>query len=127
MSQRKAAAKSHYHANPEHKRAASIRCYRAEPEVKKAVFKQYYSMHRSARLRYFRKYHCYTKRIKVTKVRYSLAQPTQLVIEKFFRCAQASLLADSKMKTKLIKQFESQHIGVARKLSRKYLGSIYSG
>ena len=27
------------------------------------------------------------------------------------------------MKTKLIKQFESQHIGVARKLSRKYLGS----
>ena len=83
MSQRKAAAKSHYHANPEHKLAASIRCYRAEPEVKKAVFKQYYSMHRSARLRYFRKYHCYTKRIKVTKARYSLAQPTQLVTEKF--------------------------------------------
>ena len=77
----------------------------------------------SARLRYFRKYHCYTKRIRVTKARYSLVQPTQLVIEKYFRCAKANLLADGELKTKLTKQFKSQHFGVARKLSRKDLGS----
>ena len=42
-SQQKAAAKFHYHANPECKRTASMRCYRAELEVEKAMFKRFYS------------------------------------------------------------------------------------
>ena len=108
LSKRRAAAKSHYHANR---------------EVMKAVFKGYHATHRSARLRYYRKYHCHTKRVRVTKTRYGLVQPTQLVIEKYFRCAKASLLADGELKTKLTKQFKSQHFGVARKLSRKDFGS----
>ena len=86
-----------------------MRCYRAEPEVRKAMFKKYYSMHRRARLGYFRKYHC---RI----IEFAPANPT-----KYFRCVQANLLADSEMKTKLVKQFKSQHFDVTRKLSRKKL------
>ena len=45
------------------------------------------------------------------------------MIEKYFWCVQANLLADGELKTKLIKQIKSQHFGVASKLSRKDLGS----
>ena len=112
-----------YRANVSKRKASANSHYLANREVMKAAFKSYHATHRSARLRYFRKYHCHTKRIRVTKARYSLVQPTQLVIEKYFRCAKANLLADGELKTKLTKQFKSQHFGVAKKLSRKDLGS----
>ena len=53
------------------------------------TFRKYHAAHRVVRLQYFQKYHCYTKRVKVTKTRYSLIQPTQLLIEKCFRLMQA--------------------------------------
>ena len=121
--EKNAADRAYYSANREKKNAADRAAYRANLNKRKAVFKGYHATHRSARLRYFRKYHCHTKRVRVTKAKYSLAQPNQLVIEKYFRCAQANLLADVEMKTKLMKQFKSQHFGVARKLSRKDLRS----
>ena len=49
-----------------------------------------------------------------------MAQPSTLVI---YRCTQASLLADTDVKTKLTKQFKSQHFCVAAKLSKKCLES----
>ena len=121
--EKNAADRAYYSANREKKNAADRAAYRANSNKRKAAVKGYHATHRSARLRYFRKYHCHTKRVRVTKAKYSLAQPNQLVIEKYFRCAQANLLADVEMKTKLMKQFKSQHFGVARKLSRKDLGS----
>ena len=59
----------------------------------------------------------------MTKARYSLIQPTQLLIEKCFRLIQANLLTDKEMKGNLMEQFNSQHFGVEMKLSRQDLGS----
>ena len=123
VSRLKAAAKGHYYANREQKLAASIKSYAAKPEVMKAMFQKYHTAHRNTRLRYFRKYHCCTKRVKVSKARYGLAQPSTLAIEKYYRCTQASLLADTDTKTKLTKQFKSQHLCVAAKLGKKCLES----
>ena len=72
-------------------------------------------LHTGVRLQYFQKYHCFTKRVKVTKARYSLIQPTQLLIEKCFRLIQANLLTDKEL-------INSQHFGMGMKLSRKDLG-----
>ena len=86
-----------------------------------ALFRDYHASHRSARLRYFRKYHSYTKLKRLTKARYSLAQPNQLSIEKFYRSALANLLADGEVLVKLKEEFESMHAGVADTLSRAEL------
>ena len=62
----------------------------------------------------------------MTKARYCLIQPSQLLIEKCFKCfrlMQANLVTDKKMKGNLMEQFNSQHFGVGMKLSRKDLGS----
>ena len=48
----------------------------------------------------------------MAKARYSLIQPTQLLIEKCFRLIQANLLTDKEMKGNLMEQFNSQHFGV---------------
>ena len=120
---RKAAAKAYYTANPEPKCAASRTAYRSKPEVMKETFRKYHATHRSVRLQYFQKYHCYKKRVKVTKTRYSLIQPTQLLIEKCFRLMQANLLTDKEMLGNLLEQFNSQHFGVGMKLSRQDLRS----
>ena len=92
---RKAAAKAYYTANPEPKCAASRTVYRSKPaaEVMKETFRKYHATHKGVRLQYSQKYHCYTKRVKVTKARYSLIQPTQLLIE-CFRLMQANLLTE---------------------------------
>ena len=111
--------RAYYIAHKEERKAY----YNAHKAQRNAADKNYFATHRSVRLLYFRKYHCCTKRVKLTKATYSLAQPTQHVIEKYFRCAQANLLADGSMKTKLLQQFESQQLGVARKSSTKDLGS----
>ena len=74
----KAAAKAYYTANPEPKRAASRTVYRSKPEVMKETFRKYHAIHRGVRLPEY--FHCYTKRVKVTRARYSLIQPTQLLI-----------------------------------------------
>ena len=118
---RKATAKACYFANSEPKRAASRTVYRSKPEVMNETFRKYHAAHRVVRLQYFQKYHCYTKRVKVTKTRYSLIQPTQLLIEKCFRLMQADLLTDKEMKGNLMEQFNSQHFGAGMKLSRKIL------
>lgn len=123
LKKRKAAAKAYYTANPEPKRAASRTVYRSKPEVLKETFRKYHVTHRGVRLQYFQKYHCYTKQVKVTKARYSLIQPTQLLIQKCFRLVQANLLTDKEMKGNLMEQFNSQHFGVGVKLSRKDLGN----
>ena len=85
------------------------------------LFREYHASHRSARLRYFRKYHSYTKLKRVTKARYSLAQPNQLSIEKYFRNVQVNILADREVLVKLKEEFKSLHAGVADTLSRAEL------
>ncbi len=52
--------------------------------------------------------------------RYSLAQPSQLVMEKYCRSVLASLQGDSEMKSKLMQQ---QHFVAPAKLTRKDLSS----
>ena len=57
----------------------------------------------------------------MTKARYSLAQPNQLVIEKYYGSVKANLLADSEVLLKLKEEFKSLHAGVADTLSRAEL------
>ncbi|CAI8043862.1 hypothetical protein GBAR_LOCUS24346, partial [Geodia barretti] len=87
----------------------------------KALFRDYHASHRSARLRYFRKYHTHTKPKRVTRARYSLAQPNQLTIEQCYRSVNANLLADGKVLLKLKEEFKSLHAGVADTLSKAEL------
>ena len=82
----------------------------------KETFRKYHATHRGVRLPYFQKHHCCTKRVKVTKTRYSLVQPSQLLIEKCFRLMQANLLTNKEMKGNLMEQFNSQHFGAGKKL-----------
>ena len=58
--------------------------------------------------------------VKCFKARYGLAQPSQLVMEKYCKSALASLQGDSEMKSKLMEQ---QHFVVPTKLTRKDLSS----
>ena len=116
---RRAAAKACYDANPRLKCEASKAAYKTNPDETKALFRDYHASHRSARLRYFRKYHSYTKLKRVT--RYSLAQPNQLSIEKYFRNLQVNILADREVLLKLKEEFKSLHAGVADTLSRAEL------
>ena len=95
--------------------------YKANVEKRKASFRAYHVSHRSARLRYFRKYHCATKHRRVRKARYSLAQPNQLLIEKYVRSGLASLLADREVMLKLKEEFKSLHATVAGSLSKTKL------
>ena len=148
---RKAAAKACYDANPRLKCEAGKAAYKTNAEKMKALFREYYASHRgamlalfreyyashrsamlaffreyyashrSARVRYFRKYHSYTKLNRVTKARYSLAQPNQLAIEKYYKSVKANLLADGEVLLKLKKEFKSLHAGVADTLSKAEL------
>ena len=59
----------------------------------------------------------------MTKTRYSLTQPTQLLVEKCFRLMQANLLTDEEMKGNLMEQFNSQDFGGEITISKKDLGS----
>ena len=133
---RRATAKACYDANPRLKCAASKAAYKTNPDKMKALFRdyhashhsarlelfrEYHASHRSARLRYFRKYHSYTKLKRVTEARYSLAQPNQLSIEKFFRNVQVNILTDREVLVKLKEEFKSLHAGVADTLSRAEL------
>ena len=118
---RRAAAKACYDANPRLKCEASKAAYKTNPDEMKALFRDYHASHRSARLRYFRKYHSYTKLKRVTKARYSLAQPNQLSIEKYFRNVQVNILADHEVLLKLKEEFKSLHASVADTLSRAEL------
>jgi hypothetical protein len=68
---RKAAAKARYDANPAKKHAATQAAYKANPERMKALFREYHASHHSTKLRYSRKYHCYAKRERVKKARYT--------------------------------------------------------
>ena len=77
-----------------------------------ALFQQYHASNHSAMLRYFRKSHSYTKLKRVTKDRYSLAQPNQLAIENFYRSVKANLLADGEVLLKLKEEFKSLRAGV---------------
>ena len=80
-----------YHAS----RLALFREYHVSHRgARLAVLQDYHASHRGARLRNFRKYHSYTKLKRLTKARYSLAQPNQLAIEKCYRSVKANLLAD---------------------------------
>ena len=72
---RKVEAKACYSANPQPKHPASRTVYRSNPEAMKETC---HAVHRDVRLKYF----SYTKRVNLTKARYSL---TQLLIEKWFR------------------------------------------
>ena len=147
---RKAAAKACYDANPRLKCEAGKAAYKTNAEKMKALFREYYASHRgamlalfreyyashrsamlaffreyyashrSARVR-FRKYHSYTKLNRVTKARYSLAQPNQLAIEKYYKSVKANLLADGEVLLKLKKEFKSLHAGVADTLSKAEL------
>ena len=104
---KKAAAAALYKLQPD-KKMESRTVYRSKPEVMKETFRKYHATHRGVRLQYFQKYHCYTKRVKVTKARYSLIQPTQLLIEKCFRLMQANPLTDKETKGNLMEQYNSQ-------------------
>ena len=133
---KRAAAKARYYANPALKRAATNAAYMANGEKMKALFCEYYkansvkmkamfrvyhATYHNARLQYFRKYHCATKQRKVRKARYSLAQPNQLLIERFFRSVLANLLADREVMFKLKEEFKSLHASVAGSLRRSEL------
>ena len=88
----------------------------------KALFREYHASHHSTRLRYFRKYHCYAKRERVKKARYSLAQPiNQLAIERCYKSVKANLLADGEALLKLKQEFKSLRAGVADTLSKAEL------
>ena len=78
--------------------------YDTHKEGRQASLRIYYDAHRNTRLRYFRKYHCCTQRVNVSKARYGLAQPSQLVMEKYCRSVLASIQGDSEMKSKLMEQ-----------------------
>ena len=81
----------------------------------------YHKANSSVRLKYFRKYHCFTKRKPVTKAKYRLAQPTQLVIDQYVNTVEANLRANTKAMSHLEEIFKTWHGGVAEQLSRYYL------
>ena len=118
--ERKASFSSYYDAHKEERKASARSYYNAHKEGRQASLRIYYDAHWSTRLRYFRKYHCCTRRVNVSKARYGLAQPSELVMEKYCRSVLASLQGDSEMKNKLMKQ---QHFVVPTKLTRKDLSS----
>ena len=118
--ERKASFSSYYDAHREERKASARSYYHAHKEGRQASLRIYYDAHRSTRLKYFRKYHCCTQRVNVSKARYGLAQPSQLVMEKYCRSVLASIQGDSEMKSKLMEQ---QHFVVPTKLTRKDLSS----
>ena len=118
--ERKACFSSYYDAHREERKASARAFYNAHKEGRQASLRIYYDAHRSTRLKYFRKYHCCTQRVNVSKARYDLAQPSQLVMEKYRRSVLASIQGDSEMKSKLMEQ---QHFVVPTKLTRKDLSS----
>ena len=119
---RMASFSKYYEARKQQKRAYGRAYYRAHKTERNAYDRVYYTANRNTRLRYFRKYHCVTKRVDV-RSRYGLAQPTQPVIERYYRSSQANLQDDSAIKTTLIRQFKSQHSAAAANLSRKHLST----
>ena len=77
----RAAARAAYITQLDKKRAAVRAAYTAQCAKRKTMFKAHHKANCIARLKYFRKYHCCTKRKPVTKAKYTLAQPTLLVID----------------------------------------------
>ena len=118
--ERKASFSSYYDAHKEERKASARSYYNAHKEGRQASLRIYYDAHRSTRLKYFRKYHCCTQRVNVSKARYGLAQPSQLVMEKYCRSVLASIQGDSEMKSKLMEQ---QHFVVPANLTRNDLSS----
>ena len=118
--ERKASFSSYYDTHKEERKASARSYYDAHKEGRQASLRIYYDAHRSTRLKYFRKYHCCTQRVNVSKARYGLAQPSQLVMEKYYRSVLASIQGDSEMKSKLMEQ---KHFVVPTKLTRKDLSS----
>ena len=118
---KKAADRAYYYANVAVKKEAARAAYRAESEKKKATFKAYYKANRAARLKYFRKYHCFTKKKPLTKARYRLTQPTQLVVERYVSTIRASLRSNAEVISQLEETFKARHGAVADNLSRENL------
>ena len=83
-----------YRAEPEKRKFAARAYYRANTDSVKAVFRECHIFHHGTRLKYFRKYHCFTKKKAVKSHRFSLAQPTSVVVDQYLRNVQANLLAD---------------------------------